>query len=88
MKRIQLTNSNKHAIIDDEDVGIVCGVPWYLNNGYAARMGPLYRGKRRIIYLHRVIAGAQHPVTGVKLKNRRVRVTGSHRLDNRRRFVS
>ena len=77
-----MTNCNAYATVDEPQT-YLRQWNWYRNNGYAARMGPMHRGRRRIIYLHRVVAGAQHPRTGIKLKNKRVHILGSNRLDCR-----
>ncbi len=84
MTRFRMTNCNAYATVDD-DLAYLSLYRWYRNNGYAARMGPTYLGKRRIIYLHRVVAGVQSALSGVKLKNKRVRILGHNRLDNRRK---
>ena len=82
MRRIHLSNSSLVALIDDEWAHLR-DVPWYLNNGYAARMAPKFKGRRRILYLHRVVAGVQDEETGIKISRRRVRIRGHNRLDNR-----
>lgn len=83
MKRIRLTNCNAYALVDDDKWHLRM-YTWYRNNGYAARMGPRLRGRRRIIYLHRVVAGVQDVATGQRLKPQRVKIAGHNRLDNRR----
>ena len=52
---ILLTNTKNYAIIDDEDYQKVKNRDWYEYNRYAARMSTKYEGKRRVIFMHRII---------------------------------
>jgi len=54
MAEIYLSSGNI-ALIDDEDLHKVRGYKWYEFNGYAARMTRNNEGKRKVLFLHRII---------------------------------
>ncbi len=55
MKKIKLTQG-KYALVDDCDFEWLNKWKWfYGNGGYAARNSPTVNGKRKAIYMHRVI---------------------------------
>jgi hypothetical protein len=76
MKEIPLTKG-KVAIIDDDIFEELSQYKWFLDsNGYAARHTSLHFGKRKIIYMHRIIMNAPSNmeidhINSIKLDDRR-----------------
>ena len=60
MKKIELTQ-NQYALVDDEDYNRLNRWKWYARytpgtkSYYAQRYTPMKNGKRKIIYMHRII---------------------------------
>ena len=77
MKRIALSNTGNHALIDDDNYEKVTAFGrWYESDtGYAVKRGKVY-GKSSTIRLHRVIA---EPPKGLEVDH-----VNGNRLDNRR----
>lgn len=77
MKRIPLTKGFG-AIIDDEDLELVNKWKWCYAHGYAVRSGGYQSDgrKKRLIYMHRVIAGC--------MLYQKADHVNRNRLDNRR----
>jgi len=87
------------AIVDDADLELVGSRKWYANGRagrlYAVRFEPV-AGKMRMLYMHRVIMGAETGVTvdhinGDRLDNRRSNLrlaTQSQNCANRRKIIS
>lgn len=68
--KINLNNSNKETIIDDEDVGVISKHSWYINNcGYVI--------STEGISLHRL-------VLGITKKNQHIDHINRDKLDNRK----
>jgi len=63
MKKLLLSNSEKVALVDDEDFELLNEERWQLQpNGAVARCVSFNRNCRRTIYLHRVIMDAPDSV--------------------------
>jgi hypothetical protein len=64
------------AVVDSESLHLVQGYKWCVNSrGYAVRNTPRVNGKRKTIYMHRLIAGTPQGletdhINGNKLDNR------------------
>jgi len=69
-----LANGRGVALVDDEDEGLVSGLSWYFQNGYAR--ADLPRPSNAKIYMHRLLLG--QPI-GLQVDHR-----NGNRLDNRR----
>lgn len=91
-RKVELS-AGKVALIDESDQEMLSAWKWsYDGRGYAFRTSRKHEGKRRTIYLHRVVMGAQpgevvDHINGDTLDNRRsnLRITNySHNLQNRR----
>lgn len=76
--KLQLSgnNTDKHAIIDDEDYEIVSKYKWHLSDGYA-RATVYESGIQKTVRLHRLILKETNPKVQIDHKNR-------NRLDNRK----
>ena len=75
MVRIPLTQG-KLALVDDDCAQLLSLHKWRFNAGYAVRWSSRTDGKRRLIHMHRVIAGTPEGmevdhVNGDSLDNRR-----------------
>lgn len=55
VKKVQLTQG-KFALVDDEDYEKINRFKWHYAAGYARRNVRLNNGKRKIIFMHRIIA--------------------------------
>jgi hypothetical protein len=55
MKTIPLSQG-KYAVVDEKDYEFLSQWKWSLSNGYAVR-GEYKKGKRKTIYMHRLITG-------------------------------
>lgn len=79
---VELINSDKRAVVDASDAGVVGCEKWYLGaNGYATRNAPRNRSSASggVLHMHRLLMGLVGAGRGLHLdhKNR-------DRLDNRR----
>ncbi len=77
MKEIKLTNSDKVALVDDEDYDFINQFKWHINPGGYAISRTKIHNKRGLDSMHRIILGITDP-----------RIEVDHifhnRLDNRR----
>jgi len=75
MAEIKLSSGNI-AFVDDEDMPKIAGYSWYEVDGYAARMTKRNEGKRKVLFLHRIILPC---ATGMVIDH-----INRNRLDNRK----
>lgn len=69
-------NTGNIALIDDDDLPKVIGYSWYEYKGYAVRMSRKHEGKRKMLFLHRLILPS---ATGMVIDH-----INRNRLDNRK----
>jgi hypothetical protein len=93
MKKIELTRGY-YALVDDEDFEELNQFKWSYHHGYAVRNSPYVNGKRKELFMHRVILNTPEGmetdhINGIRWDNRRdnIRiVTKSQNQWNRNRY--
>lgn len=86
MKEIRLTQG-KVAIVDDEDFERLSEINWHFAGGYARRNKRLENGKRRMEFMHRIIAETPDGmftdhINGNALDNRKCNLRNVSKAEN------
>lgn len=77
MKKIPLVNTKKVVLVDDDDFAEMSQLKWYLHSGGYAHSVVNLKGKRKSVYMHRLIVNPKKKMC-VDHRNR-------VRLDNQRK---